>query len=52
MYIDLWNTSSCQSPTGWFMAEGNKMIVNYTIKHDWRAEPVVYVKKQFIGTRK
>ena len=52
MYIDLWNTSSCQSPTGWFMAEGNKMIVNYTIKHDWRAEPVVYVKKQFIGQRK
>jgi len=52
MYIDLYNITSCKSPTGWFMVEGDKMVVNYTIKRDWREDPVFYIKKQFIGTRK
>jgi hypothetical protein len=52
MYVDLYNRIICQSPTGWFMVEGDKMVVNYTIQQDSRADSVVYIKKQFIGTRK
>ncbi|TAE83244.1 MAG: hypothetical protein EAY81_08655 [Bacteroidetes bacterium] len=43
--------TNCQSPTGWMVAEGNQVTINYQIIEDHNKKPLVFLNRQFKGTR-
>jgi hypothetical protein len=52
MYTDCGRTVEFGAPICWFMVEGDRMIVDYSIIQNGRIDPRVSINKQFIGKRK
>ena len=43
--------TNCQSPTGWMVADGDQITIDYQIIEDFRKKPLVFFNRQFKGIR-